>query len=136
MYWVALKRAELLCDLFVRSLLWEKYGLDVWKNTTLGDSDSTKKFVQFFVISDGELQMTRNDSCLLVVTSGISGQFENFCAQVFENGGQVNWCTCSYSFSIVSLSQKTVNTTDWELKPGTDGSGLCFCLGFCAFTFS
>jgi hypothetical protein len=56
--------------------------VDVWKDTTLRDSDVAEKLVQFLVVSDGELQMAGDDTGLLVVTGGIAGQLENFGGQI------------------------------------------------------
>lgn len=59
--------------------------VNVWQDTTLGDCDVAKKLVQFLVISDGELKMTGDDSGLLVVTSGITGKFQDFSSEVLED---------------------------------------------------
>ncbi len=48
------------------------------QDTTLGNGDVTQKLVQLLVIADGKLKMTRNDTRLLVVSSGVAGQFKNF----------------------------------------------------------
>lgn len=68
--------------------------VNVWKDTTLGDGDMTQKFVQFLIVTDGKLKVTRDDTGLLVVTSGIARQFENFRSKVFEDGSEVNGSTC------------------------------------------
>jgi hypothetical protein len=78
----------------------------------------SEKLVQFLVISDGELKMTWDDTGLLVVTSGISGQLENFGSEVLKNGSEVDWSTSTNTLSIVALSEQTVNTTDWECETG------------------
>lgn len=52
--------------------------MNVGKHTTLGDGDVAEKLVQFLVIADGELEMTGDDTGLLVVTCGVSSQLENF----------------------------------------------------------
>jgi hypothetical protein len=36
-------------------LFWQENGLDVWQNTTLGNGDTRQEFVQFLVVSDGQL---------------------------------------------------------------------------------
>lgn len=90
--------------------------MNVWKNTTLGDCDVTQEFVQFLVVSDGKLKMSWNDTCLLVVTSSVSSQLEDFSSQVFENCCKVDWSTSTNTLSIVSFSQESVNTTNWECK--------------------
>lgn len=51
--------------------------MNVGKHTALGDGDVAQKLVQFFVIADGELEMTGDDTGFLVVTCGVSGQFED-----------------------------------------------------------
>lgn len=68
--------------------------VNVWKNTTLGDGNVTQKLVQLLIVTDGKLEVTRDDTGLLVVTSGIAGQFENFGSEVFEDGSEVNRGTC------------------------------------------
>lgn len=47
--------------------------VDVWQHTTLCDRDVSEKPVQFLVVADGELEMARDDTGLLVVTRGIAG---------------------------------------------------------------
>ena len=54
-----------LSFLFLLGFLGKKYSLDIGKNTTLRDSHTGEQFVQLFVISDGQLKVTGNDSCLL-----------------------------------------------------------------------
>lgn len=67
--------------------------MDVGENTALGDGDVTEKLVQFFIVADGELEMTRNNTGLLVVAGGVTGQFENLSRQVFENGCKIDGST-------------------------------------------
>lgn len=90
--------------------------MNVWQDTTLCDCDVTQQFVQFLVVSNGELKMSWDDTCLLVVTSSVASQLEDFGGQIFKNGGQVDWSTSTNSLSIVALSEQSVNTTDWECE--------------------
>jgi hypothetical protein len=60
--------------------------VDLGQDTTLGDGDTTEKLVEFLVVSDGELQVSGDDSGLLVVSGGVTGQLEDFSRQVFEDG--------------------------------------------------
>jgi len=53
----------------------------------------SKKFVQFLVVTDGELKMTWNDTSLFVVTGSVASQLKNFCCKVFKNSGEVNGST-------------------------------------------
>ena len=138
---MALKRAgfenfSVKRNLFVASLLGEEDGLDVGEDTTLGDGDTAEELVQLLIVSDGELKMSWDDSGLLVVSGGVSGQFENFSAEVFEDGGEVDWGTGSDSLGVVALSEHSVDSTDGELEASSDGSRLCLRFCFSAFAFS
>jgi hypothetical protein len=67
--------------------------VNVWQDTTLCDCDVSKKFVQFLIVADGELEMTRDDTGLLVVTGGVTSQLEDFSCEVFEDGSEVDGST-------------------------------------------
>lgn len=84
----------------------------------------SEKLVQFLVVTDGKLQVTRDDTGLLVVTSSVSGQLENFSCKVFENSSEVDWSTSTNTLSVVSFPQQSVNTTDWESKTSLGGSAM------------
>ena len=127
---------NLIDSLLVGGFLGEEDGLDVGKDTSLGDGDSAEKFVQFFVVSDGELEMAGDDSSFLVVTGGVSGQLEYLGRQVLQNGGEVHGGSGSHSLSVVSLAEHSVDTSDRELESGSHRSGLRLCLGLSSFTFS
>ncbi len=90
--------------------------MDVWQDTTLCDSDVSEQLVQLLIVSNSKLQVTRNNSRLLVVSGSISGQLEDFSTEVLQDGGEVDWGTGTNSLGIVSLSQKTMDSTDWELE--------------------
>ena len=83
----------------------------------MGNCNVTQKFVQFLIVSDGELEMTRDDTSLLVVTGGITGKFENLGCEVLKDGGEVDWSTGTNALSVVALPQQTMDTTNWESEP-------------------
>ena len=64
--------------------------MNVGEDTALGNGDVTEEFVQLLIVADGELKVTRDDTGLLVVTSGVSGQLEDLSCQVLEDCGQVD----------------------------------------------
>ena len=92
--------------------------VNVGEYTTLSDGDVAEELVQLLVVSDGELEMTRDDTGLLVVTGSIAGQFENFGSEVLENGSEVDRGTSTNTLGVVALSQESVNTTDGEGETG------------------
>jgi hypothetical protein len=117
---VRTRRSQLLhqaSNLF-GALLWEKDGMDVWKNTARGNGDSSKELVELFVIFDSEGKVTWNDTALLVVAGGVAGKFENLGAEVLKDCCQVNRGTSTHTSRVLSLTEVTSDTTDRELKTG------------------
>jgi hypothetical protein len=53
----------------------------------------SKELVQLLIVSDGELEMTWDDTGLLVVTGSIAGQLEDFSCEVFKNSCEVDGST-------------------------------------------
>lgn len=52
-----------------------------------------EKLVQFLIVADGELKMTRNDTGLLVITSSVTSQLENFGSEILKNGSEIDRST-------------------------------------------
>ena len=109
--------------------------MNVGKNTTLGNGDVTEKLVQLFVIADGKLKMTWDNARLLVVASGVTSKFQDFCGKIFQDGGQVDGstfdsvlvqtaptCHIGIKFTgtdtlgVVSFPQKTMDTTNGKCE--------------------
>ena len=103
-------------DLLLLGLLGEEHSLDVGEDTTLGNGDTGEEFVQFLVITDGELEMTGDDPGLLVVTGSVTSELKNLSSEVLHDGSEVHWGTSSYTFGIVALAEKTMDTSNGELK--------------------
>ena len=64
--------------------------MNVGQDTTLGDGDVSEKLVQFLIVTDGELEMTRDDTGLLVIASGVTSQLEDFGRKVLKNSSEVD----------------------------------------------
>jgi len=64
--------------------------VNVGQNTTLCDCDVSEKLVQFLIVADGELEMTGDDTGLLVVAGSVSGQLEDFSRKVLEDSCEVD----------------------------------------------
>ena len=88
--------------------------MNVGQDTTLGDGDVTQQLVQLLIVADGELQMPGDDTGLLVITSGVTSQFENFSCEVLKDGSEVDWSTSTDTLSVVALAEQTVDTADGE----------------------
>jgi len=59
-------------------LLRQQDRVDVRQDTASRDRDRTQQLGQFLVVSDGQLDVSRYDSGLFVVSGGVPGEFENF----------------------------------------------------------
>jgi hypothetical protein len=57
--------------------------MNVRQHASLSNSDVSQKFVQFLIVPNGQLEMARDDTRLLVVTGGISSQFKDFGSEIF-----------------------------------------------------
>merc|ERR1719295_1165291 len=97
-------------------LLGEEDSLDVGKDTTLGNGDSSQQLVQLLVVTDGQLQVTGDDPGLLVVTGSIACQLKDLSSQVLHDGSQVDGGTGTNTLSIVALAEETVDPANRELK--------------------
>jgi hypothetical protein len=69
-------------------------------------------------LTDSELQVTGDDTGLLVVASGVTGQLEDLGSQVLEDGSEVDGSTGTDTLSVVALPQQTVDTSDGESETG------------------
>jgi hypothetical protein len=98
--------------------------VNVGEDTALGNGDVTQELVQLLIVTDGELEVTRNDTGLLVVTGGVAGQLENLSSKVLEDGGQVDGSAGTDTLGIVALAEETVNTANGERETSLGRTGL------------
>jgi hypothetical protein len=96
--------------------------VNVGQDTTLGDGDVTQELVQLLVVPDGELQVTGDDTGLLVVTGSVASQLENLGGEVLEDGSQVDGGTGTDTLGVVALAEQTVDTADGERQTSLGGT--------------
>ena len=98
--------------------------MNVGENTTGSNGNITKELVQLFVVSDGELNVARDNSRTLVVARSVTSKFEDFSAQVLEDGSEVDWSTSANSSSVSSDTELSVDSSNRELESSSCGSAL------------
>lgn len=98
--------------------------MDVGEDTTGCDSNTSEQLVEFLIIADCELDVTRNDTGFLVVTSSVSSELKNFGGEVLHDGSHVDGSTGSNTVGVTALAEETMDTTDGELKAGLAGTRL------------
>ena len=116
--------------------LGQENSLNIWEHSSLSDSDTSQKLVQFLVIPDSKLEMSWDDSGLLVVTGSIASQLEDLSSEVLEDGSQVDRGTSTHSLGVVAFAEESVDSANGELKPSAAGSALCLSLGLSSFSTS
>jgi hypothetical protein len=82
---------------------WEKNRVNVRKNSTLGNGDRSEEFVEFLIVSDSKLDVSWDDSGLLVITSGVTGKLKDFSSKVFKDSSKVDRGSGSDTGSVFSL---------------------------------
>ena len=112
--------------------------MDVGENTTGGDGSVSHESVELFIVADGELDVTRDNSGLLVVLGGVTGELEDLSCEVLENGGGVHGGTSTNALGVSALLQETGNSSNWELKSsfGCSRDGLGSGLTLASSSFS
>ena len=60
--------------LLLLSLLGQEHSLDVRQNTTLSNGHTGQKLVELLVVTDSQLQMSGDDTGLLVVTGSVASE--------------------------------------------------------------
>ena len=96
--------------------LWQEDRVDVGQNPSLSDGDSSQKLVQFLIVPDGQLEMTRDDPHLLVVPGSVPSQLEDLGSEVLHDSSQVDGSSTSNTLGELSFLQMAVNPSNWELK--------------------
>ena len=103
--------------------------MDVGENTTLGNGDRAEELVELLVVADGELNVSGDDSGLLVVSGGVTGKLKDLSSEVLKDGSKVHWGTGSDTSGVLSFLQESADTADWELKTGLGRSRGGFSAG-------
>merc|ERR550514_2216478 len=106
------------------ALWWDESNVDVGENTTGSDGGILEKFGELLIVSDGELDVSWDDSTLLGVLGGVACELEDLSGEVLKDGGKIDWGTSSNSLGVSSILQESGESSDWELKSGSHGSGL------------
>jgi len=94
------------------------------QDSSVRDGDVAQELVELLVVSDGQLDVSGNNSGLLVVARGVTSQLEDFSRQVFEDGAQVDRGSSSDAGSIATFTELTMDTSDGELETSSVRAAL------------
>lgn len=102
------------------------------QHTTIRDSGSDQG-IEFFVASNGELEMTGGDTLDLEVLGRVASQFQHFSSQILKHGRYVDRSLCAYAHLVLGvLFEEPLDTTTWELETRARRVTLLL-LGCCCF---
>lgn len=90
--------------------------MDVGEDTTAGNGGVGHQLVEFLVVSDGELDVSGDNSGLFVVLGGVTGELEDLSSEVFEDGSEVDWGTSTNSLGESALLEESGDSSNGELE--------------------
>lgn len=70
--------------------------------------------------------MARNDAGLLLVTSGVTGQLQNFSSQILQNSSHIDSSTDTNAVGVLSFLQIATSSGNRELQTSTEALGDLF----------
>ena len=100
------------------ALFGQQNGMNIRQDATGRNRDIAQQLVQFFVILDGQRNVTGNDATFFIIPGRVAGQFQDFGAQVLQHGGQIDGRTRTHARRVLALTNVATNATDGELKSG------------------
>ena len=77
--------------------------MNVGQDTAGSNGDVSEELVEFFVVLDGERNVARNDSALLVVSGGVASEFENLGTEIFQDGGEVDGGSGAHASGVLAV---------------------------------
>ena len=101
--------------------LGKKHGMDVGKDASRRDRDTSKKLVELLVVLDREGDVPGNDAALLVVARGIARELEDLCAEILQDGGEVHSGADADALGVAALLEVAAHAGDGELETGLGG---------------
>ena len=110
--------------------------MDVGEDTTSSDGDSAEQLVQLLIVLDGEGDVTGHDASLLVVAGGVAGELQDLCAEVLEDGGEVDGSAGTHAGGVLALTKVAADTADGELKSSLGRRAGLLLLSAASFSFS
>lgn len=86
--------------------------------------------IEFFVTTNGQLQVPRRNTLDLQVLASIASQLEDFGREVLQDGGSVDSSSGSHAMPLVNgVFEETVDATDGKLETGLGRARLRRFLG-------
>ena len=110
------KRLRSLGSSVTLDLSGKEEGVDVGEDTTGGNGSVGHELVEFLVVSDGELNVSGDNSGLLVVLGSVSSELEDLSSEVLKDGSEIDGGTSTNSLGESALLEESGNSANGELE--------------------
>jgi hypothetical protein len=107
-----------------------------WENTTGRNGNMTKELVQLVIFLDCQSNVTGHNAALLVITSCVSSELQDFCAQVLQHCVEVDRGSRSHTLELLARFEVSTNTTNRELQSSFGRRADSLLLATASFSFS
>lgn len=98
--------------------------MNVRNHTTTGNGRFDEG-IQFFVTTNGQLQMPRRNALHFEIFAGIPGEFQHFGGQILQDGRSIYRRRRTNAMTLVDgMFEEAMHSTDGELQTGLGGPGL------------
>ena len=97
--------------------------MDVREDTTGGDGNILHELGELLIVSDGELDVSWDNSALLGVLSGVTSELENLSSEVLKDGSKVDGSASTNSGGRSVLLEESSDSSNGELETGSGGLG-------------
>ena len=94
----------------------QEHRVNVRQNPARGDGDGAQKLGQLLIVTDRQLNVTRDDSRLFVIPRRVTREFEHFSRQVFQHRREVHRRARAHSLRVLLRLEVSRDATDRELK--------------------
>ena len=95
-------------------LLFEKEFVDVARDASLGDRNLTNQLVQLLIVLNGKLDVSGNNTGLLVLASAVAGKLKQLSNEVFQHGAHENSGRDTDAGGVSALTEVSTDTSDGE----------------------
>lgn len=105
----------ILLSLVLLSVLGKQRLVNVRNNSTTSNSSLDKR-VQFFISSNGQLQVSWSNSLDLEILGSVSSELQYFSSKILQDSSSVDSSSGSYSLVLGHSSlDESMNSSNWEL---------------------
>ena len=98
--------------------------MHIWDYTTGSNRGLAETLVEFLIVLDSQLNVTRGDAVLLVVLGGVASELQKLGRQILKDGRHVDRSASTDTTGEAALLQVARKTSDGEGEASLGGAAL------------